>query len=99
MFITSQYRQHASHTLASRAYGPQPHMRLLSGLVVDIFRKMLEYYKDMHSRIVVNDHFLVLGWTDKSLFVINELLAMLEGQTVPAPSTPQHIDYPPGKWP
>ena len=22
MFITSQYRQHASHTLASRAYGP-----------------------------------------------------------------------------
>ena len=27
MFITSQYRQHASHTLASRAYGPQPHMR------------------------------------------------------------------------
>ena len=27
MFITSQYRQHASHALASRAYGPQPHMR------------------------------------------------------------------------
>ena len=27
MFITPLYRQHASHTLASRAYGPQPHMR------------------------------------------------------------------------
>ena len=29
MFITPLYRQHASHTLASRAYGPQPHMRSL----------------------------------------------------------------------
>ena len=27
MFITLLYRQHASHTLASRAFGPQPHMR------------------------------------------------------------------------
>ena len=27
MFITPLYRQHASHTLASRAYGPQLHMR------------------------------------------------------------------------
>ena len=27
MFITPLYQQHASHTLASRAYGPQPHMR------------------------------------------------------------------------
>ena len=27
MFITPLYRQHVSHTLASRAYGPQPHMR------------------------------------------------------------------------
>ena len=26
-FITPLYQQHASHTLASRAYGPQPHMR------------------------------------------------------------------------
>ena len=27
MYITPLYRQHASHTLASRAFGPQPHMR------------------------------------------------------------------------
>ena len=27
MFMTPLYQQHASHTLASRAYGPQPHMR------------------------------------------------------------------------
>ena len=27
MFRTPLYQQHASHTLASRAYGPQPHMR------------------------------------------------------------------------
>ena len=27
MFITPLYQHHASHTLASRAYGPQPHMR------------------------------------------------------------------------
>ena len=26
MFITPLYQQHASHTLASRAYGPQPHV-------------------------------------------------------------------------
>ena len=28
IFITPLYQQHASHTLASRAYGPQPHMTL-----------------------------------------------------------------------
>ena len=27
MFITLLYQQHASHTLASQAHGPQPHMR------------------------------------------------------------------------
>ena len=27
MFMTPLYQQHASHTLASRAYGPQPHTR------------------------------------------------------------------------
>ena len=27
MFITPLYQQHVSHTLASRAYGPQPHMQ------------------------------------------------------------------------
>ena len=27
MFITPLYQQHASHTLAPRAYVPQPHMR------------------------------------------------------------------------
>ena len=27
MFMTPLHRQHASHTLASRAHGPQPHMR------------------------------------------------------------------------
>ena len=27
MFIAPLYQQHASHTLASRAHGPQPHMR------------------------------------------------------------------------
>ena len=27
MFITPLYQQHASHTLASRVCGPQPHMR------------------------------------------------------------------------
>ena len=26
MFITPLYQQHASHTLALRVYGPQPHM-------------------------------------------------------------------------
>ena len=30
MFITPLYYQHASHTLASRAYGPQSHMRSYS---------------------------------------------------------------------
>ena len=27
MFITPLFQQHTSHTLASRVYGPQPHMR------------------------------------------------------------------------
>ena len=32
MFTTPLYQQHASHTLASRACGPQPHMRIRTDL-------------------------------------------------------------------
>ena len=36
-FITPLYQQHASHTLASRAHGPQPHMRSYSATGPYIF--------------------------------------------------------------
>ena len=37
MFITPLYKQHASRTLASRVYRPQPHMRSSSATVPHIY--------------------------------------------------------------
>ena len=34
MFITSQCRQHASHTLVSRVYAPQPHMQSSADMLI-----------------------------------------------------------------
>ena len=47
-------------------------------LVVDHLRGFLEYFEAVHSRTIVNDHYLILGWTDKTSFLIAELMAMLE---------------------
>jgi len=47
---------------------------LMLGLIVDISRSALEYWRRKRSRIVANGHILLLGWTDKTLFVMEELI-------------------------
>uniref|UniRef100_A0A7S4T9I9 Uncharacterized protein n=1 Tax=Alexandrium monilatum TaxID=311494 RepID=A0A7S4T9I9_9DINO len=44
------------------------------GLVVDLIRGKLHHWKQERSRIIANGHILILGWGDKSLFLLSELL-------------------------
>mmetsp|Transcript_223 Transcript_223/g.454 ORF Transcript_223/g.454 Transcript_223/m.454 type:complete len:741 (+) Transcript_223:139-2361(+) len=46
----------------------------LLGLVVDAIRGTLSAMKLEHSRVVANGHTLVLGWGDKSLFLLDQLM-------------------------
>eukprot|EP01052_Picozoa_sp_SAG31_P011314 SAG31_NODE_638_length_13329_cov_13.538095_9_plen_114_part_00 len=50
------------------------------GLVVDKGRTFIEHHKEIHARIIVNNHILVIGWTDKTLFVLSQLIEMLGSQ-------------------
>eukprot|EP00421_Protoceratium_reticulatum_P064796 CAMPEP_0168406330 /NCGR_PEP_ID=MMETSP0228-20121227/25597_1 /TAXON_ID=133427 /ORGANISM="Protoceratium reticulatum, Strain CCCM 535 (=CCMP 1889)" /LENGTH=702 /DNA_ID=CAMNT_0008419977 /DNA_START=276 /DNA_END=2384 /DNA_ORIENTATION=+ len=45
------------------------------GLVVDKIRSTLRKFHELRNRIVANGHALVLGWGDKTLFLLTELLA------------------------
>mmetsp|Transcript_58296 Transcript_58296/g.165768 ORF Transcript_58296/g.165768 Transcript_58296/m.165768 type:complete len:824 (-) Transcript_58296:68-2539(-) len=46
------------------------------GLVVDVVRGTLYQWKQKHSRVIANGHVLVLGWGEKSLFLLRELHAI-----------------------
>eukprot|EP00927_Polykrikos_kofoidii_P070710 TRINITY_DN67113_c0_g1_i1.p1 TRINITY_DN67113_c0_g1~~TRINITY_DN67113_c0_g1_i1.p1 ORF type:complete len:795 (-),score=107.77 TRINITY_DN67113_c0_g1_i1:34-2418(-) len=48
------------------------------GLVVDRIRDTLARWKEMRNRIVADGHTLILGWGDKTLFLLTELLAAQE---------------------
>mmetsp|Transcript_47335 Transcript_47335/g.135729 ORF Transcript_47335/g.135729 Transcript_47335/m.135729 type:complete len:905 (+) Transcript_47335:31-2745(+) len=47
----------------------------LMGLVVEAIRVMLKHFKEMYSRISTTGHVLILGWGDKTLLLLSELLA------------------------
>jgi len=47
----------------------------LLGLVVDVIRGRLANWKVVKNRVTVKDHVLILGWCDKTLFLLDELLA------------------------
>jgi len=47
----------------------------LLGLVVDVIRGQLAHWKWAKSRISARDHILILGWGDKTLFLLDELVA------------------------
>jgi len=47
---------------------------LFLGLIVEIVRNKMAEFQRRHSRIVANDHTVLLGWSEKSLYVIRELL-------------------------
>jgi hypothetical protein len=42
----------------------------LLGFVVDRLREVLDEAKEVYGRDVCNDHILLLGWTDKTLFLL-----------------------------
>jgi len=48
------------------------------GLVVDLIRAKLDRWQQLYSRVVANDHVLVIGWGDKTLFLLCELLVSHE---------------------
>merc|ERR1719382_601297 len=53
---------------------------LMLGLIVDVVRSMLEFWRRKRSRIVANGHTLLLGWSEKSLFVMEELIKSAENR-------------------
>lgn len=48
------------------------------GLIVENIRVVLDSWRRVHGRIIANDHIVVLGWTDKTLFLLGELAEMLK---------------------
>jgi hypothetical protein len=50
----------------------------LFGVLVDFVRRVLERWMKERSRIVLNGHTVVLGWTDKTLFLLKERLDAAE---------------------
>ena len=47
------------------------------GLFVEYIRTLLDTWRSRYGRIVANDHTVVLGWTDKTLFLLGELAEMM----------------------
>ena len=47
------------------------------GFIVDRMRTILDQTRLLYGRVVVNDHVLVCGWTDKTLFLLQELMTLL----------------------
>ena len=47
------------------------------GLFVENVRSLLDSWRRTYGRIVANDHTVVLGWTDKTLFLLGELAEMM----------------------
>ena len=47
------------------------------GLIVESCRKLLDGWRKIYGRIITNDHTVVLGWTDKTLFLLGELAEMM----------------------
>jgi len=44
------------------------------GIVVDVVRKTLDDWKTFKSQVIANEHTLILGWTSKTLFLVQQLL-------------------------
>jgi len=51
------------------------------GIVVDRVRSLCARYRELHFRIIQRDHVLILGWNDKTLFLIRELCNMYDSTT------------------
>ena len=47
------------------------------GIIVDHVGVVMDGWRRQHAKLVVHDHTLVLGWTDKTLFLVGELAQMM----------------------
>ena len=47
------------------------------GIIVEHMRILLDSLRRTHGRIIANDHTVILGWTDKTLFLLGELAEMM----------------------
>jgi hypothetical protein len=45
------------------------------GIVVDLVRSALDYSNEVCSRVVENNHTLILGWGNRAIYLLQELLA------------------------
>ena len=55
-------------------------MLCVTGIVVDLIRKELEAWRARHARLVKNEHTLLIGWTDKTLYLLNEIALAWEAE-------------------
>ena len=53
---------------------------MVIGLIVDGIKKIMEDLERGRSRVTESNHFLVLGWTEKTVQVINQLALMMESE-------------------
>ena len=49
------------------------------GIIVELLRMLMDRWKRLHHRVIANDHTIILGWTDKTLFLIEEQARLLTG--------------------
>ena len=50
---------------------------LVLGVIVDVVRKVLDFYESHHARVIANGHTVILGWSDKALFLLDEMVSAL----------------------
>ena len=52
----------------------------MMGFIVEFLKRTMEELGELYGRDVENDHILVLGWTDKTLFLLRQLITLLDGE-------------------
>ena len=54
---------------------------LVLGVIVDVVRKVLDFYESHHARVIANGHTVILGWSDKALFLLDEMVRAFSHHT------------------
>ena len=52
---------------------------VMLGLVVEVLRESMDRWQRLYRLVIANDHTVILGWTDKTLFLIAEQARLLTG--------------------
>lgn len=56
------------------------YMLVLLGLIVETIRHLLSYLLKSRSRIVMTGHIVILGWTDKTVYLLKEMFLEAENR-------------------